>query len=103
MLVWRSETQPRALLPFIFILAMTYHSADTVITASRLSVCLLGWTVLMLNHGLVRTRLGVTSNQMGSLSSAHLEAQVLKNSQKPAEDMAPILRGVCLIMHGKNV
>lgn len=45
MLVWRSETQPRALLPFIFILAMTSHSADTVITASRLSVCLLGWTV----------------------------------------------------------
>lgn len=51
MLVWRSETQPRALLPLIFILAMAYHSTDTDITASRLSVCLLAG-LLISNHGL---------------------------------------------------
>lgn len=72
MLAWRSETQPRALLPLIFILAMTYYSADTDITTSRLSVCLLAG-LLILNHGRVRTRL-VTPNQtdlqLGGLRSA---------------------------------
>lgn len=62
MLAWRSETQPRALLPLIFILAMTYYSADTDITTSRLSVCLLAG-LLILNRGRVRTRLSVTPNQ----------------------------------------
>lgn len=47
---WRSETHPRALLPFVFILAVTYHSADTDITTSCLSVCLLAG-LLILNHG----------------------------------------------------
>lgn len=70
MLVWRSKTQPRALLPLIFILAVTYHSTDTDITASRLSVCLLAG-LLILNHGLVRTQLSVTSNQPGPSQRSH--------------------------------
>lgn len=98
MLVWRSETQPRALLPLIFILAMTYHSTDTDITASHLSVCLLAG-LLILNHGLVRTQLSVTSNQPGP-SQRTLKLKCLR-ILKPKKEMAPILRGVCLIMHGK--
>lgn len=55
---WRSETQPRALLPLIFILAVTYYSADTDITTSRLSVCFLpGLLILNRERGSASPRI----------------------------------------------
>lgn len=102
MLAWRSETQPRALLPLIFILAMTYYSADTDITTSRLSVCLLAG-LLILNRGRVRTVLSVTPNQtdlqLGGLGSAAASKRLGRLKKK--KEWHPFSVGVCLIMRGK--